>query len=101
VGESGTAGDETVQPRGPNGEALTRARRMTYRQARPWLKRSDVRIGVMPCGTDIRWLQEDDERQSYVEHLRRAEGGDCNVAGDVLLYRITDSVKVLVVEEPY
>jgi hypothetical protein len=71
---------------------------MTYRQARPWLKRSDVRIGVMPCGTDIRWLQEDDERQSYVAQLRHAEGRDCNVAGDVLLYRIADSVKVLVVE---
>jgi hypothetical protein len=33
--------------------------------------------------------------------LRHAEGRDCNVAGDVLLYRITDSVKVLVVQKPY
>ncbi len=73
---------------------------MTYRQARPWLKRSDVAIGVWPCGADIRWLQ-DDERQSYAQTLRHAEGRDCNVAGDVLLYRITDSVKVLVVQKPY
>jgi hypothetical protein len=94
------ASDEADQPCGPNAEALTKGRRLTYRQARPWLKRSDVPIGVRPCGTGIRWLPED-ERQTYAQRLRHAEGRDCNVAGDVLLYRITDSSKVLVVEEPY
>jgi hypothetical protein len=100
VSESDAAQDKVDRTRGPNGEELTRERRLTYREARPWLKRSSVLIGVMPCGTDVRWLQ-DDERQGYVQQLRHAEGRDCNVAGDVLLYRMPDSAKVLVVEEPY
>jgi hypothetical protein len=99
VSESDASQDEVHRHRGPNGEQLTRQRRLTYREARPWLKRSGVRIGVEPCGTDVRWLR-DDERQEYVQHLRHAEGRDCNVAGDVLLYYMTDSTTVLVIEEP-
>jgi hypothetical protein len=41
-----------------------------------------------------------DERQFYVQRLRHAEGEDCNVAGDVPLYRATDGGRFLVVEEP-
>ena len=99
MSQADTSQDETDRHRGPNGEPLTRQRRLTYREARPWLKRSSVLIGVAPCGTDIRWLR-DDERDGYVQQLRHAEGRDCNVAGDVLLYRMTDSNTVLVVEEP-
>jgi hypothetical protein len=32
--------------------------------------------------------------------MRHAEGKDCNVAGDVLLYRLTDGRPVLVIQEP-
>jgi hypothetical protein len=46
---------------------------------------------------DIHWLAED-ERPACVQRLRRAEGRDCNVAGDVLLYRAGE-VRLLVVEE--
>jgi hypothetical protein len=33
--------------------------------------------------------------------MRRSEGKDCNVAGDVLLYRLADGRPALVVEEPW
>ena len=91
--------DDAGSPRGPDGRALEGARRLTYRQARPWLRRSEVIIGVQPCGTAISWLA-DDERQALVQQLRHAEGKDCNVAGDVLLYRLPHST-VIVIEEPY
>ena len=100
MGESDTPQDEVDRRCGPDGEALTHERRLTYREARPWLKRSSVRIGVVPCGTGLRWL-EADERDGFVQKLRHAEGRDCNVAGDVLLYRTAKESKVLVVEEPY
>ena len=72
---------------------------MTYRQARPWLRRSDAVVGLRPCGMEVNWLAAD-ERQAMVERLRHAEGKDCNVAGDVLLYRLPDA-NIVVVEEPY
>jgi hypothetical protein len=100
VSGSDEVNDEADMPRGPDGEELTRQRRLTYRQARPWLKRSNVRIGVAPCGSSVRWVQEE-ERQTYVQQLRQAEGRDCNVAGDVLLYRNLEGASALVVEEPY
>lgn len=100
MSESDTSQDELHRHPGPNGEQLTRQRRLTYREARPWLKRSSVLIGVEPCGTDVRWLR-DDERHEYVQQLRHAEGRDCNVAGDVLLYRMKNGTTVLVIEEPY
>ena len=85
--------------RGPSGQPLTVGRRLTYRQARPWLRRSDAVVGLRPCGMEVNWLP-DDERQAVVERLRHAEGKDCNVAGDVLLYRLPDG-NIVVVEEPY
>jgi hypothetical protein len=33
--------------------------------------------------------------------MRHSEGKDCNVAGDVLLYRLADGRPVLVIEEPW
>lgn len=84
---------------GPSGQVLRRARRLTYRQARPWLGRGDAVIGLRPCGMEVTWVA-DDERQAVVERLRHAEGKDCNVAGDVLLYRSSYG-SVVVVEEPY
>ena len=98
--EFDAASDEAEPPRGPAGELLTKHRRLSYRDARPWLKRSSVVLGAMACGREIRWLR-DDERHDYVQQLRHAEGQDCNVAGDVLLYRTSGGLTVLVVEEPY
>ena len=46
----------------------------------------------------VTWVA-DDERQAVVERLRHAEGKDCNVAGDVLLHRLSYG-SVVVVEEP-
>ena len=92
-------GGDAVQLRGPSGHNLDRARRMTYRQARPWLRRRDAVIGLRPCGVEVNWMA-DHERPALVERLRQAEGKDCNVAGDVLLYR-TPNITVIVVEEPY
>ena len=85
--------------RGPSGQALVRARRLTYREARPWLRRSDAVIGLRHCGVEVTWVA-DEERQALLERLRHAEGKDCNVAGDVLLFRSRDGT-VVVVEEPY
>lgn len=87
-------------PRGPDGEPLTRGRRMTYREARSWMKRSDALLGRWPCGPTIEWVP-DEERATLAAKARHDEGKDCNVAGDVLLYRLPDGRPVVVVEEPY
>ncbi len=92
-------GDDFV-PRGPGGEPLTHARRMTYREARSWMKRSDALLGVWPCGPTIEWVY-DEERATLAAKVRHAEGKDCNLEGDVLLYRLADGRPVVVVEEPY
>ena len=99
MGEPGSDDDVDTELRGPNGQALVRARRLTYRDARPWLRRTDALIGTRPCGVEVAWVA-DDERQALLERLRHAEGKDCNVAGDVLLYR-SQGGTVIVVEEPY
>ena len=85
--------------RGGSAELPTGGRRLTYRQARPWLRRPDVIVGVRPCGMEVRWVS-DEERTQLVARWRHAEGKDCNVAGDVLLYRGAGEVTVVVVEEP-
>ncbi len=87
-------------PRGPGGEPLSRARRMTYLEARSWMKRSDALLGRWPCGRKIEWLPEE-ERATLAARVRHDEGRDCNVAGDVLLYRLADGQPAVVVEEPH
>jgi hypothetical protein len=85
-------------PLTPSGSELRSGRRMTYLAARGWLRRTGVSLGVEPCGGPVRWLQGD-ERQAFVANLRHSEGKDCNVAGDVVLYREAEG-DFLVVEEP-
>lgn len=97
--EDAAAEGDAGELHGQSGQALEGARRLTYRQARPWLRRSDAVNGLRPCGIEVHWVA-DDERQALVERLRHAEGKDCNVAGDVLLYRLGGG-NVIVVEEPY
>ena len=88
----------TVVPRTPDGEPLAGARRMTYRDARSWLKRRDALLGRRPCGPTVEWVPDAD-RARFTARARHAEGRDCNVAGDVLLYRRVDGRPVVVVEE--
>jgi hypothetical protein len=73
---------------------------MTYREARSWLKRSDALLGRWPCGPKIEWASEQ-ERAAFAARVRHDEGKDCNVAGDVVLYRLADGRPVVVIEEPY
>ena len=56
--------DDVGQRVGPAGEPLRNERCLTYREARPWLKRSNVAIGVLPGRTEVRWLGSD-ERDGY------------------------------------
>lgn len=90
--------DDAYVPHGPGGELLTRGRRTTWRAARPWLRRSDVLVGLWPCGSPVEWVPDED-RSRFAVQARRAEGRDCNVAGDVLLFRLADGRPVLVVQE--
>jgi hypothetical protein len=90
-------GNEFI-PRAPGGESLTHGRRMTHREARSWMKRGDALLGRWPCGPTIEWLP-DQERTAFAARVRQAEGKDCNVAGDVVLYRRADGRPVVVVEE--
>ena len=73
---------------------------MTYRDARNWIKRRDALLGRWPCGPTVEWVA-DQERSAFAARVRQAEGKDCNVAGDVLLYRLADGRPVVVIEEPY
>ena len=90
--------DGTAPLRTPAGEPLTHGRRMTYRGARSWLGRSGVLVGVHPCDSPVEWVPEAD-RAAFVARARHAEGRDCNVAGDVLLFRLPDGRPVVVVED--
>ena len=85
--------------RTPGGEPLTHARRLTYRDARSWMKRRDALVGRWPCGPTVEWVP-DQERSAFAATVRHSEGKDCNIAGDVLLYRLADGSPVLVIEEP-
>jgi hypothetical protein len=86
-------------PRGPGGELLTQGRRMTYRDARSWMKRRDVLLGRSRCSSTIDWVP-DPESAAEAARLRQNEGLDCNVDGDVVLYRLADGRPVVVIEEP-
>ena len=83
----------------PDGEPLTHGRRATHRAARPWLRRDDALVGVWPCDSPFEWVPAA-ERPAFAARERRAEGRDCNVAGDVLLFRLADGRPVVVVQEP-
>ena len=86
---------------GPDGEPLTRGRRMTRRGARSWAQRSKVTLGVLEeCSPCIDWLEADEDRQQFRERLRQGNGRDCNVAGDVVLYELADGQRGLVLEMP-
>lgn len=89
-------GDEYI-PRAPGGEPLTRGRVMTYREARSWMKRSDALLGRWR-GPSIEWVPDQD-RAAFIAWVRQAEGLDCDPAGDVALYRLTDRRPVVVVDE--
>jgi hypothetical protein len=88
-------GDEFI-PRAPGGEALAHGRRMTYREARNWLKRRDVLFGRWR-GPTIEWVADQD-RDAFTAGLRRAEGTDCSLDGDVVLYRLADRRPVIVID---
>jgi hypothetical protein len=90
---------DNFTPRAPDGEPLTHGRRMTYRDARSWVKRGNVLLGRWPCGQTIEWVPEQ-ERKAFVARARQAEGKDCNVVGDVVLYRLADGRPAVVIEEP-
>lgn len=74
-------------------------RRMTYREARSWVRRGDALLGRWR-GPTIDWVPVD-ERAAFVAEARRTEGRDCSLAGDVVLYRLADRRPVVVIEEPY
>jgi hypothetical protein len=97
VGETGD-GDELI-PRTPGGDPLTNGRRLTFREARSWVKRSDALFGRWR-GSTIAWVP-DRERTAFIAEARQTEGLDCNREGDVVLYRLADRRVVVVVEEPY
>jgi hypothetical protein len=63
------------------------------------MKRRDALLGRWPCGPTIEWVL-DQERQAFTAGMREAEGKDCNLAGDVVLYRLVDGRPVVVIEEP-
>lgn len=92
--------DDGATPlRTPAGEPLTSGRRTTYRGARGWFRRGDALVGVHPCHEPVAWVP-DAERPAFAARARRAEGRDCRVAGDVLLFRLPDGRPVVVVEGP-
>jgi hypothetical protein len=63
------------------------------------MKRGDALLGRWPCGPAVEWVP-DQERAAFAARVRQGEGKDCNVTGDVLLYRLADGRPVVVVEEP-
>jgi hypothetical protein len=64
------------------------------------MKRSDALLGRWSGGSAIEWIPDHD-RVALAARVRHSEGRDCNIAGDVVLYRLADSRPVLVVEEPF
>jgi hypothetical protein len=69
---------------------------LTYREARPWLKRSSALLGRWR-GPTIEWVSDED-RAAFVAWVRQVEGRDCDLAGDVALYRLADGRPVLVID---
>ena len=92
--------DGEIVLRAPHGEPLTQGRRLTLRDARSWAKRKDAVLGRWPCGPTVEWTA-DHERPAFIARMRHGEGKDCNVAGDVLLFRLADGRPVLVIEEAW
>ncbi len=90
--------DEAAEPLGPDGCSLPAPQRMTLRRARSWIKREQVALGVWPCGSAIEWVPAD-ERAAFAVRLRRAEGKDCNLDGDALLFTITAERHAIVLDE--
>ena len=97
MGEPGDSGE--FIPRAPDGEALAKGRRLTFRDARSWIKRSDALLGRWR-GPTISWVS-DQERMTFAAEARQNEGLDCNLGGDVVLYRLADRRPVVVVEQSY
>ncbi len=91
------SGENGTVPRAPGGEPLTRGRRMPLRQARSWVRREDVLLGRWPCGSPVEWVSGQ-EREALAARVRHG-GRDCTVAGDVLLFRLADGRRALVVEQ--
>ncbi|SDN97380.1 hypothetical protein SAMN05660199_01002 [Klenkia soli] len=83
--------------RAPDGELLERGRRLTFRDARPWVRRQSALVGVWNCGTPVAWAVGD-ARRALVDRIRASEGGDCNIGGDVLLFRLADGRRAVVVD---
>jgi hypothetical protein len=82
----------------PDGRSLSPPRRLTARQARPWLKRDNVPLGRRPCGAVIEWIPTAD-RDAFAARLRRIEGKDCNPHGDMLLFTLPPDGHALVLDE--
>jgi hypothetical protein len=82
----------------PDGHPLPAPRRLTARDARPWVKREDVPLGLLPCGAAIEWTPGAD-RDAFAVRLRRIEGKDCNPAGDLLLFTLTHDRHALVLDD--
>ena len=80
----------------PDGTPLAAPRRMTVRGARPWTRRDDTLLGRWPCGGAVEWL-DGPERDAFATRLR-TRSRDCNPAGDVLLYRLPDGRRALVLQ---
>ncbi|WP_091062137.1 hypothetical protein [Klenkia brasiliensis] len=91
--------DGTLAVRGPGGEPLERVAQLTCREARPWVRRSSTLLGVQLCGSPVDWVVGDG-RAEVAERIRRAEGTDCDTAGDIRHLRLPDGRRavVLVVE---
>ncbi|MCE0538126.1 hypothetical protein LWF15_21760 [Kineosporia rhizophila] len=95
-----TSDGEEIVPCDPDGRPLPEPRRMPINQARPWIKREHVPLGVWPCGLPITWVPAAD-RAALATRLRRAEGKDCNVAGDALLFSLPQDGHAVVIDESW
>jgi hypothetical protein len=83
----------------PDGFSLPLPRRLTARQARPWVQRDDVPLGLLPCDAAINWIPATD-RDSFAGRVRRIEGKDCHPNGDVLLFTVSRNRHALVLDDP-
>ena len=94
---AGTSSEE-ILPADPDGHPLPPFRRMTIKQARPWIRRDHVPLGVWPCGSPIEWVSAAG-RAAFATRLRRAEGKDCNTDGDALLFTLPHDGHAVVIDE--
>lgn len=82
----------------PSGRPMGTPQRLTARRARPWVKRPDVPLGVLPCGGPIRWSPAED-RPAVAAEIRKHENADCEPAGDVLLFPLADGTHALALDD--